>query len=129
MNNTNFPETDRKGGGTVKLSRNNIAYDLHISPHRLEVPYKNDTICYVFSSNLYKENFYNRLFEHREKIYESLSKRFGVRVENEILADLKLYMTIEKRGFLIITKEGKIEWQNDITLDGGMLTMRRSSAL
>lgn len=124
MQNVNHEPEKEMEVATVGLSRNNIAYDLNISPHRLEVPYKDQTICYVFSSDLYKQKFYDRLFEHREKITESLSKRFGVQVENDILSDLKLYMTIEKRGFLIITKDGKIAWQKDIILDGDRLMKR-----
>lgn len=108
----------------MALTRNNVAYNLNESPHRLEVPYDQQTLIYVFSSEFYKTNFYNRFLDNREKISESLSKRFGFRVENDLLADLKLYTSIEKRGFLIIKGEDKIVCQENITLDGALLMMQ-----
>ena len=107
----------------MALTRNNVAYNLNESPHRLEVPYEQQSLIYVFSSEFYKTNFYNRFLDHREKISESLSKRFGFRVENDLLSDLKLYTSIEKRGFLVIKGEDKIVCQENITLDGAKLMM------
>ena len=106
----------------AKLTRSNIAYDLTISPHRLSVEYRNTTITYVFSSELYRNKFCAALQENREKIDNSLSNRFGFTVKNEMLCDLKLYITIEKRGFLLYKGEQKIECLNDITLDGDRMT-------
>ena len=108
----------------VALTRNNVAYNLNESPHRLEVPYDQQALIYVFSSEFYKTNFYNRFLDNREKISESLSKRFGFRVQNDLLSDLKLYTSIEKRGFLIIKGEDKIVCQENITLDGALLMMQ-----
>ena len=105
----------------MALTRNNVAYNLNESPHRLEVPYDQQSLIYVFSSEFYKTNFYNRFLDNREKISESLSKRFGFRVQNDLLSDLKLYSSIEKRGFLIIKGEDKIVCQENITLDGTLL--------
>ena len=107
----------------MALTRNNVAYNLNESPHRLEVPYEQQSLIYVFSSEFYKTNYYNRFLDHREKISESLSKRFGFRVENDLLSDLKLYTSIEKRGFLVIKGEDKIVCQENITLDGAKLMM------
>ena len=101
------------------LTRNGIAYNLKLSPYEVTIKYdKNDYILYKFSSNLYKENFENKLKENRVNISTSLSKRFGFIIINEKLSDLKLYSSIEKRGFLIETKEGTIECLNTIKLDG-----------
>lgn len=108
----------------MALTRNNVAYNLNESPHRLEVPYEDQSVIYVFSSEFYKTNFYNRFLDNREKISESLSKRFGFRVQNDLLSDLKLYTSIEKRGFLIFKGEEKIVCQENITLDGALLTMQ-----
>jgi hypothetical protein len=105
----------------MALTRNNVAYNLNESPHRLEVPYDTESLIYVFSSEFYKNNFYNRFLENREKISESLSNRFGFHVQNDLLADLRLYTSIEKRGFLIIKGEEKIVCQENITLDGALL--------
>ena len=106
----------------MALTRNNVAYNLNESPYRLEVPYDDHMILtYVFSSDFYKTNFYNRFPENRGKISESLSRRFGFLVQNDVLCDLKLYSSIEKRGFLIIKGEEKIVCQEDIILDGAKL--------
>ena len=56
--------------------------------------------------------------EHREEINQSLSKRFGCNFKSDIIADLRLYKTIEKRGYLISVDGDKIECQENITLDG-----------
>ena len=101
------------------LTRNGIAYNLKLSPYELRVVYdKNDYITFKFSSQLYKDNFQNKLKAHRENIKNSLSKRFGFIIVNDKLSDLKLYSSIEKRGFLIETKEGIYECLNIIRLDG-----------
>lgn len=107
----------------AKLSRSNIAYDLTISPHTFSLGYPEcDTnIRFIFSSNLYRENFETRYMENREKINQSLSNRFGFNIKNNIIADLKLYITIEKRGFLIYKDGVKHECLKDITLDGSKL--------
>lgn len=107
----------------AKLSRSNIAYDLTVSPHTFSLGYpESDTeIRFIFSSNLYRQNFESRYFENREKINQSLSNRFGFNIRNNIIADLKLYITIEKRGFLIYKDGVKHECLKDITLDGSKL--------
>lgn len=101
------------------LTRNGIAYNLKLSPYEVKVKYDKDSyVKYKFSSNLYKENFENKLLSNRDSISRSLSKRFGFIIVNEKLCDLKLYSSIEKRGFLIETKEGFIECLSTIKLDG-----------
>lgn len=106
-----------------KLTRNNIAYDLNISPHEVKVSYSDAAIKYMFSSQLYAEKFSMKLKENREKINQSLSNRFGFKITNDKLADLKLYITIEKRGFLIYQDGTKIECLNTVQLDGDNLMM------
>lgn len=101
------------------LTRNGIAYNLKLSPYKITLKYdQNDYITFKFSSQLYKDNFQNKIKSHRENIKNSLSKRFGFIIVNEKLSDLKLYSSIEKRGFLIETKEGIFECLNIIKLDG-----------
>lgn len=111
-------QTVKRKKPVSKLTRNNIAYDFDISPYYLEVPYENMNLKYVFSSELYRQNFYNKYIENREKINISLSNRFRVDIENDLVADLKLYVTIEKRGFLIWKDEEKITCLDNIKLDG-----------
>lgn len=107
-----------------KLTRDNIAYDFNISPHKLAVNYPDEEITFVFSSNLYKTNFEKRLLENRETINNSLSKRFGVNIRADKIADLRLYQNIEKRGFLLYKGLVKVECLNDIILDGQKMTLQ-----
>lgn len=100
------------------LSRSNIAYNLYTTPHTLGLSYEGQEVIFHFSSELYRKKFQARLIEHRESINNSLSKRFGVKVVNPLLADLRLYSTIEKRGYLINVDGEYYECQEDITLNG-----------
>lgn len=87
------------------LTRSGIAHNLEISPYSLIVDYQDEQLEYIFSSQQYKEIFYRKFIDNRIKINESLSNRFGFKIENDKLADLKLYSMTEKRGFLIKGKE------------------------
>ena len=106
------------------LTRSGVAYDFKISPYSYEVNYGIHTVTYVFSSDLYRKNFVSRLEENREKINQSLSNRFGFDIKISKLCDLKLYLSIEKRGFLIYADGKPIECLSDITLDGNSLIMK-----
>ena len=105
-----------------QLTRNNIAHDLNISPHYVECVHGAGLVKFVFSSEFYKNKFEREFVEHRKKVNDSLSNRFGFSIRANLVADLKLYSAIEKRGFLIYYNEDKVECLNDITLDGLMLT-------
>lgn len=106
-----------------KLTRSNVAYDLNISPHKYRIDYGNgNEVTFVFSSNLYLQKFNEGKNAHREKINGALSKRYGFRIQNNMLCDLKFYTLIEKRGFLIYKGPVKFECLNDIKLDGAMMT-------
>lgn len=114
------------------LTRRGIAYDLKSSPHRYNVIYgegrsfpenmSGKNITFVFSSKLYKDKFIKQYKSNRKKINESLSNRFGFSVEFDILADLKLYCSIEKRGFLIYQNGEAFECLGSIILDGEKMT-------
>lgn len=106
------------------LTRSNIAYDLSISPHRSVVNYAESEIEFVFSSALYKSKFEEKRDKHRAAIAESLSKRFGIATEQNLLADIKLYTTIEKRGFLLRKNEVNITCQKAVRLNGESLTLK-----
>lgn len=109
----------------VQLTRSGVAYDFRISPHKLLIKYKDGTdLEYTFSSELYKSKFEEKYKDNREKINESLSKRFGFNIVNDKLCDIKLYTTIEKRGFLINQNKESIEWLSNIILDGSNLTTK-----
>ena len=96
------------------ISRNGVYYDLNLSNFR----FKSGNLIFVFSSKLHLENFKKKYKENRDIINYSLSKRFKCKVDVSQLADVVLYRKIEKRGFLIVTIEGKQICQNNITFDG-----------
>lgn len=102
------------------ISRRGICYDLTKSHYR----YKIGGLTFVFSSKLHKDNFVDRLESNREKINESLSKRFGLTVDVSMLADIVLYKRIETRGFLIESKEGISTCVSDITCESGRVTLK-----
>lgn len=109
------------------LTRNGIAYNLKLSPYEHIIDYPNgEVIKFKFSSLLYKENFIKKVTDNRKKISQSLSNRFGIDISNDILCDLKLYSSIEKRGFLIETKEGYYKCLNTIKLDGQNKIQKKS---
>ena len=94
-----------------KLTRRKVALDLRYSPYEYTVHYPEYRIKYIFSSELYRNKFKERIRENRETINNSLINRFGFDIEVNPLCDIRLYSCIEKRGFLIL-KEGRIEeWQ------------------
>lgn len=102
----------------AKLSRGKIAYNLQESPYYYEVRYSDLKIKYMFSSELYQNNFKNKFSAHRSKINESLNKRFSIDIKVNVLADLVLYKTIEKRGFLLFINEDMITCLEKLELDG-----------
>lgn len=104
------------------LTRNGVAYNLPDSPYRYNVDYGSHSITFVFSSNLYLRNFTRKLQGNRKAINLSLSNRFGFSIENNVLCDMKLYCSIEKRGFLIYQNGERFECLKSIRLDGSNLT-------
>ena len=100
------------------LTRANIAYNLYKTPHQQTVEYNGQKVIYYFSSDLYRIKFMARLGDHRRMITESLSKRFGFTIKSNLIADLRLYSSIEKRGFLISVDGEYKECQNYMVLDG-----------
>lgn len=102
----------------AKLTRSKVAYDLNVSPHRHMISYGDDEITYVFSSELYRDKFTARVQENRENINHSLSNRFGFTIINDLLCDIKLYITVEKRGFLIMKGQDKLDCLNQVELHG-----------
>ena len=104
-------------------TRDGICYDLNKSIYKST---QND-VTFVFSSKLYKEKFEAKLKEHRESINKSLSNRFRISIDVSTLADVVLYMKIEKRGFLIEAKEDKLQCKNNITFVGGNQIMKSSN--
>lgn len=110
----------------MNLTRSKVAYNLSISPHRETVSYGEYSLEFVFSSDLYRRKFLEKQKTNREEIKTSLSNRFGFTVDLSIIADLRLYSTIEKRGFLLCKDGVEIECLDRITLDGVKMTLTNS---
>lgn len=107
------------------LTRAKIAYNLYKTPYVLERVYEGQIIKYHFSSELYKDKFESRTKENRYNLDLSLWNRFGFIINSALIADLRLYSSIEKRGYLISVNGEYVECQNDITLDGLKMTLKR----
>lgn len=106
------------------LSRNNIAYDLEQTPHLLKVLYQGQEVVYHFSSELYVQKFRSRLEANRKTIEGSLFNRFGFNINIDLIADLRLYNSIEKRGFLIHINGEKAKCLRSIILDGARVIVK-----
>lgn len=107
------------------LTRAGISYDFDTSPYKLKVEYNNGCeLTFTFSGEYNLNSFKNKLNDNREKINNSLTNRFKIELECDILCDIKLYALIEKRGFLIEDKEERYECLNIIKLDGLMPTIK-----
>lgn len=109
----------------VKLSKGGVTIDFDNTPFSKKIIYaSNNYMIYYFSSNLYLNKFKERLEENRLKINSSLSNRFGFEIENDVLCDIKLYSSIEKRGFLIKNHKEGFECLESIRLDGKRATLK-----
>lgn len=102
----------------VKLSRGGICYNLEVTPFTVVKKYDDKKIIFGFSSEYYKNKFELKLNDHREKINESLSKRFGLIYFNPLLADIVLYSKVETRGFYLLINDEEYKCLNNIKLNG-----------
>lgn len=99
------------------MTRNGIVYRLELSPYIATI----ENITYYFSSINHLEKFMEKLYENRELISCSLSKRFGVNVNVNILSDIVLYSKVETRGFFIKYKGVFYSCKKDIILSGATM--------
>lgn len=102
-----------------ELTRNGICYNLSKSPYTTRLVYGDTLIIFYFSSERYKNKFDNELADARNKLHESLSKRFKIKITFDFLSDLILYRKVEKRGFYVFY-DGEVftEWPKQVKLDG-----------
>lgn len=101
------------------MTRDGVFYNLDVSDYRVDI----GDLTFVFSSALHMRKFIDRLNENRDIINYSLNRRFKMKVDVSLIADIVLYSKIETRGFLIECKEGKFTCLNEIVC-GGMSTSR-----
>ena len=98
-----------------------IEYELRKSPYTVTA---NGT-KYYFSSKLHADKFRERLEDKRNQVNYSLSNRFNMHIKLDAIADIMLYVSIEKRGFYILTEGGAAECLSSILLNGEKLTLRK----
>lgn len=73
----------------------------------------NSEITFFFSSRFYLEKYIKEYKTHRFEFMKRMEKLTGETPLNmEILADITLYKTIEKRGFFARLKGAKINWHD-----------------
>lgn len=89
-------------------TRNGVYYNLALSEYRETV----NGLTFVFSSQIHKDKFLEKLNENRDIINYSLSKRFKMKIDLNLLADIVLYKKIESRGFLILKEDKEIKPEN-----------------
>lgn len=95
-------------------SARGVYYDLSESTYKWK--YKN--ITFYFSSNFYLTKFITLHFDYVDYINKKMKLEFGVRVDYSILALIKLYQRIEKRGFRVLVDNKEIQ-DYDIKIIGG----------
>lgn len=106
------------------ITRNGVCYDLKNTPYVLEIEYGGAPVKYSFSSELYRGKFQERIKSNREKINSSLTNRFGMPIEFNMLADVNLYATVEKRGFCVRVNDEVMTCLEKMRLGGENLTTR-----
>lgn len=110
----------------MKLTRNGISYNLKESPYFTIVKYNNQFIQYRFSSENNLNKFIERMADNRDKVNASLSNRFKFDITLDIICDLKLYDSVETRGFFVAAEREVFECLSEVKLDGEKLTCNYS---
>ena len=84
------------------ITAHGVCYDLEETPYR----YEWRGITYCFSSIPHLNKFKREVRKRELWLNDSLSRRFGVTVSLELVADIQLYRQVETRGFYILTNDG-----------------------
>lgn len=93
-------------------TRNGIYYNLKESEYHITIL----GVTYWFSSQLYLKKFIDRYLEERDILNYAQSRRHKTGLNLSILSDIKLYNSIEKRGFLVEIKGVRYLCPQDISL-------------
>lgn len=101
----------------MSLTKHGICYDLTKSPFTVCMWYGQNVI-YAFSSEKNKEKFINKLEANREELTNSLYKRFKMELDIPLLCDIRLYDSIENRGFYIEVDGKVLRCLEEVTLAG-----------
>ena len=84
-----------------------IYHDLRESKYSISV----DDIEYFFSSKLYRDKFEREMQRNRDK-YNWFFNGKKLDLNFNMLADISLYVIIEKRGFRVKVKECSVNWES-----------------
>ena len=96
------------------LSSGGVAYRLEDSPFIVE----RFGIVYHFSSLKHKEKFIENVRIKEDWLCDSLSRRFHFMIDARLIADMQLYLQIEKRGFYVVIDSEVIKCPSELVLDG-----------
>lgn len=99
---------------------NGIYLNLNESDYVYTISYGKFELEFVFSSVVYRDKFSERFIVNRAEINKKLETRWKLPIRNDLLCDIYLYKTIEKRGFLL-REDGKDLCLDNIILSGDLL--------
>lgn len=85
------------------LTKYGVCYDLSESPFVCTTSH----FEYRFSSARHMQKFSDNVQQRKDWLNDSLSRRFHVSIEVDILAELQLYMQTETRGFHVTDERGR----------------------
>lgn len=104
-----------------KLTKNGIAHNLNFSPYIYRIEYNDYYLDYVFSSELNLTKFIKRYIDYRIRCNEGLIHQYRIHflLDLDILWDLKIYESIEKRGFKVV-KNDEVDICKDFLKLGGL---------
>lgn len=95
-------------------SARGVYYDLVESTYK----YKYKNIIFYFSSQFYLNKFETLQYDYIKYINNKMRLEFGTKVDFTILALIKLYQRIEKRGFRVLVDDKEL-FDYDIKIIGG----------
>lgn len=96
------------------MTKYGVVYDLEKSHYSFRI----DNITYYFSSLIHLSKFTKGYYENRHKVNETVSNRYGMTIELNLIADIHFYSKIETRGFYIMYGKEVYTCKKAITLSG-----------
>lgn len=98
-----------------------VYHNLEQSPYIVKL----HNILYVFSSEINRDKFLNRVVSCEEDINHSLSCRFKIPIEVDAIGDIVAYMAIEHRGCRVILPNNDVITEYEqIGIESGELVCR-----
>lgn len=100
-----------------------VYHDLKESEYIVTV----DGIKFYFSSELYRQKFLKKSWDEKERFNESLNRVYKNQFDlsGDVLAWIRLYNRIEKRGFYIVVDGVEIECLENLAFDVTMIYRKK----